>query len=139
MKYTSFLLLLFIYGQVSAQDSLLTNKSENYSIRLYVPNCEILTANMGFLDYLKDSKLLKVNTYDPLFQRTYMIDKHGETISSGYMPSAYFSPNDNLIVISGKHTNQRDSFNPYGAGDLTSAFIFGTVNNFISKLKIRRR
>ncbi len=138
MKYLVFSFMLILSGQAMAQDSLLLNKSADSSIRMFVPVNEILVSNMAFMDCLKDSKLIKVNTYDPYFQRTYLITKQGETLSSGYMPSSYFVPNDNFIVISGKYTN-KDSFNPYGASDFASALFFGTFNNFISKLKINRR
>ena len=59
--------------------------------------------------------------------------------NSDWIGRSYFLPNDNFIVISGKNTRSKDSFNPYGASDMTSAIIFGTFNNIISKLKIRRR
>ena len=121
-----------------AQDNLLVNESL-YSIYIVVPSEKLLAPTTDFMDFTRDAKLIAVNTYYSNFQRTYMINKDGETISSGFMPSSYFLPNDNFIVISGKNTRSQDSFNPYGASDMTSAIIFGTFNNIISKLKISRR
>lgn len=122
-----------------AQERILSKYSVYAPIRGFASNKMILNSNLGFMDYLKDSKLIKVNTSNPYFQRTYLIDKGGETLSSGYMPSAFFSPNDNLIVITGMNRSSADSFNPYRASDLTSAIFFGTLNNFISKMKIKKR
>jgi hypothetical protein len=140
MKYFTFLFLLVLIGQTAkAQESIYVNISMDFSIKRFAPTDEFLMANMGFMSHLKDSKLIVVNTSDPYFQRTYLVDKDGETISSGFMSSTYFSPNDNSIVISGGLSHNRDSFNPYGASDLKSALILGTVNNFIQKLKINKR
>ena len=138
MKYLAFSFFLIFSGQVMAQNDLLVNESF-YSLYRIVPSEKLLTPNTDFMDFTRDVKLIAVNTYDSNFQRTYLINKDGETISSGFMPSSYFLPNDNFIVISGKNTRSKDSFNPYGASDMTSAIIFGTFNNIISKLKIRRR
>ncbi len=138
MKYFIFSFFLMLSVQAMAQDKMLTNKRIDSSIKLFVPANRLFVSDMGFLDYHKDSSLIQVNTYDAYFQRAYLINKQGATISSGYMPSSYFKPNDNIIVISGKYTN-KDSFNPYGARDLPSALFFGTFNNFLSKLKINKR
>ncbi|MCK5103024.1 MAG: hypothetical protein KAR17_09420 [Cyclobacteriaceae bacterium] len=139
MKYLTFSFLLILFGQAMAQDNLLMTESVYSSIHGVVPSNELLTLKRDFMDYTKGSKLLAVNTYDSNFQRAYLINKDGETISSGYMPSTHFLPNANFIVISGKSTNNKDSFNPYGATDVASAIVFGTFNNFISRLKKNRR
>ena len=139
MKYLTFSFLLILFGQAMAQDNLLVTESVYSSTQGFVPSDNLLSPRRIFMDYSKGSKLLAVNTYDSYFQRSYIINKDGETISSGYMPSTYFLPNDNFIVISGKNTKNKDSFNPYGATDLASAIVFATFNNFISRLKKNRR
>ncbi|MCK5207313.1 MAG: hypothetical protein KAQ79_04810 [Cyclobacteriaceae bacterium] len=139
MKYLTFSFLLILFGQAMAQDNLLMTESVYSSIHGVIPSNELLTLKRDFMDYTKGSKLLAVNTYDSNFQRAYLINKDGETISSGYMPSTYFLPNDNFIVISGKNTKNKDSFNPYGATDVAFAIVFGTINNFISRLKKNRQ
>ena len=111
----------------------------SYSIYGFAPTNDFLSSKKDFMDYTKGSKILAVNTYDSNFQRTYLINKDGETISSGFMPSSYFMPNDNFIVIAGKYAVNQDSFNPYGANNMASAIILGTFNNFISRLKKNKR
>lgn len=138
MKYLAFSIFLIFSTQLMAQDNLLADKS-CYSIYSFGPSAKLMTPNTDFLNFTKDVKIVSVNTFDSNFQRTYLVNKDGETISSGFMPSSYFLPNHNLIVISGKNIRGKDSFNPYGASDMTSAIIIGTFNNFISKLKINRR
>jgi hypothetical protein len=140
MKYFT-LLSFFVLVDLTAkaQESIFVNNSMNFSIRRFAPTDEFLEANMAFLDHLKDSKLVVVNTSDSYFQHTYLVSKEGETISSGFMTSSYFTPNDNFIVISGNQLQNRDSFNPYEATNLKSALILGTINNFIHKLKINKR
>ena len=93
---------------------------------------------MAVIPDANGNKLISVRTANPYFHKTYLINKNGETISSGFMPSVYFRPNDNLIVISG-FNDKKDSFNPYGAYDMASVVLFSTLNSFISKLKINRR
>lgn len=139
MKYLTFFFLLVLFSQALAQDNLLITESDNSSFNLFAPSNQLLTPDIDFLNFTKGSKLLAVNTYDSNFQRTYLINKDGETISSGYMPSTYFLPNDNFLVISSKNINNKSSFNPYGAGDFASAIIIGVFNNFISKLKKKKR
>ena len=93
---------------------------------------------MAVIPDTQRNKLISVPTANPYFHKTYLINKNGETISSGFMPSVYFRPNDNLIVISG-FPDKKNSFNPYGAYDMASMVLFSTFNSFISKLKINRR
>ena len=139
MKYFAFSLFLILSAQAMAQEKLSITNPVYFSAYWSRPSSELLTPNRDFLNYIKEVKLQSVNTYDSNFQRAYIINKDGETISSGFMPSSYFLPNDNFFVISGKSTITKDSFNPYGATTMASAIIFGTFNNFISKLKINRR
>ena len=139
MKYLVFSFLLILFGQAMAQDDLFMTESLFYSNHSITPSDKPITPMKGFMDYTKGSKLLVVNTYDSNFQRTYLINKDGETISTGYMPSTYFLPSDNFLMISGKSTRNKNSLNPYGAADLASAIIIGTFNSFISKLKKKRR
>lgn len=139
MKYLAFFLLFNIIGQVVAQENMLATKSIYSLTYQYAPTNDFLASSKDFLSFTKDLKLISISTVDSEFQRTYMINKDGETVSSGFMSSSYFLPNDNFIVISGKNTKNKDSFNPYGAYDMTSAIIFGTFNNFISRIKIIKR
>jgi len=110
-----------------------------YSAYRFGPSEKLLIPNTDFLDFAWEVKIVSVSTFNSNFQRSYMVNKDGKTISSGFMPSGYFSPNDNLIVISGENSKAKDSLNPYGASDMASAIIFATFNNFISKWKNNRR
>ena len=139
MKYLAFLFLLILAMQSMAQDEFLKTELTIYSIHGFSSTNNFLNSKKDFMEYTKGSKIIAVNTYDSNFQRTYLINKDGETISSGFMPSSYFIPNDNFIVISGKYAVNQDSFNPYGANNMASAIILGTFNNFISRLKKNKR
>lgn len=138
MKYLGALFLIFSLSYAIAQDSFLSESN-------YLANQDDYTAhyllkpNMDFLESAEGAKLISVRTTNVHFHKSYLINKNGETFSSGFMPSAYFSPNDNLIVISGQNTKQKDSFNPYGAYDMTSMIVLSTFNSFISRVKIKRR
>jgi len=139
MKYLAFLFLLILAGQSMAQDEFLKTEPTSYSIQGFAATNDFLSSKKDFMDYTKGSKLIAINTNDSNFQRIYLINKDGETISSGFMPSSYFVPNDNFIVISGKYAVNQNSFNPFGANNMASAIILGTFNNFISRLKINKR
>lgn len=139
MKYLVFSFMFILVGQVAAQNNLLPTKSVHYTIKSVVYSSDSPTPTKGYLDFTKDLTLISVNTTNPYFQRSYLINKEGETISSGFMPGSYFSPNDNVIVLSGKNTINRDSFNPYGSSDLPSAIFLGTLNSFISRWKKSKR
>ena len=139
MKYLAFSFLFLLAGKAIAQDSLIKTEFTSYSIHGFAATDDFMNSKEDFMDYTKGTKLIAVNSYDSNFKRTYLIDKNGETISSGYMPSAYYLPNDNFIVISGKNTMNQDSFNPYGANNMASAILLGTFNNFISRLKKNKR
>ncbi len=139
MKYLAFFLLFNIIGQATAQENLLTAKSIYAPTYQFPPTNKYIASNKDFLSFTKDLKLVSISTVDSEFHRTYMINKDGETVSSGFMSSSYFLPNNNFIVITGKNTKNKDSFNPYGAYDMASAIIFGTFNNFISRIKKIKR
>lgn len=91
------------------------------------------------LHFSSEVNLISVSGADSNFLRTFHVSEDGEVISSGFMPSPYFLPNNNLIVITGNHRVVRDSFNPYGARDMGTMLLFGTLNNFISRLRIGGR
>lgn len=131
--------MFILFGQVEAQNNLLSTKSVYHTISSVEYLYDSQAPTKGYLDFTKDLKLISVNTTNPYFQRSYMINKEGETISSGFMPSSYFLPNDNLIVFSGTNTMNSDSFNPYGSSSLGSAILFGTFNSFISRWKKSKR
>ena len=139
MKYLVFSFMFILFGQVAAQDNLLSTNAVHYTINSVAYSYDLPILTKDYLDFTKDLKLISLNTSNPYLQRSYMINKEGETVSSGFMPTSYFLPNDNLIVLSGKNTMNRDSFNPYGSPDLPSAIIFGTLNSFISKWKKIKR
>jgi len=138
MKYLGTLFLIFSLSQAIAQDSFLSESSNLANQDLYTSHY-LIKPNLSFLESTEGAKLISVRTTNTHFHKSYLINKNGETLSSGFMPSAYFSPNDNLIVISGQNTKQQDSFNPYGAYDMTSMIILSTFNGFISRIKINRR
>lgn len=102
-------------------------------------NPSIRGIDENLLKWPQNGKLYSVALSDGYFHRTYVVDKNGETISSGFMPSMYFRANSNPIVFAGQKYMKRDSFNPYGAGDLAEMLFFGTVNNFITKLRFKKR
>jgi len=139
MKYVFLSFLLFCAIDLAAQDDGASIFSINDPIPTLFYSNDHVMPNMDFLELERDLKLIAVNTSNPYFQRSYMIDKNGETISSGFMPSAYFLPNDNFIVISGANNWNQDSYNPYGSTDLSSMILFGTVNTVLSKFKFKRR
>ncbi len=97
-----------------------------------------LPAQLNF-HFSPEVKLISVAGADGSFLRSFHVSEHGEVISSGFMPNSYFLPNNNLFVIMGDHRVVRDSFNPYGARDMGTMLLFGTLNNFISRLRIGGR
>ena len=102
------------------------------SFNMYEPD-------LSFLKDLKTTKLMSIRTADGYFNKTFLVGDDGPTYSTSYMPSEFFLPNDNLIVVTGQDVKRRDSFNPYGARDMTSAIILSTFNSFITRLKLNRR
>ena len=137
MKYFLCLIFIAISGQAYSQvisypASFISDAVERNSPRKFT------TQKLDIMPDMEATKLISVRTTNSHFHRTYLINKEGLSISSGFMPASYFMPTDNLIVISGMH-EKKDSFNPYGAYDMTSMVLFSTFNSFISKLKINRR
>jgi hypothetical protein len=139
MKKICFLLLLLIASGAIAQEQLARIQTQSYLFVREMQTVPGMAPNKEFLSLPKDLKLIALSSPDGAFHRTYLVNAEGESVSSGFMPSAYFMANNNLIVVTGKPQIRRDSFNPYGAEDLTTILLFGTVNNFISKLRIGRR
>ena len=80
-----------------------------------------------------------VVTPNKFYHKTFLLNNEGTSISSSFMPSTYYRPNNNMIIITGLSQKTRDSFNPYGATDLTSMVFLSTVNSFISKIRLSRR
>ncbi len=139
MKFLWVSLFLLLSFGVSAQERL---AKVHTTSSLYLTNQEsgrVIQPDKKFITIQHDLKLLAVNNPDGTFQRTYMVDGEGETFSAGFMPAAYFMPNNNLIVVTGKRHLKKDSLNPYGASDMTSMLVLTTINSFITKLKIRGR
>lgn len=95
--------------------------------------------DMSFLKYFEGVKLISVNTFDSNFQRTYLISQEGDVISSGLMPSVYFQANNNFIVLNANRSSFHDSYNPYGAKDVTSMILLGTFNSVLSRFKLKRK
>lgn len=138
MKYLLFLSFILISGCALAQNNVLNS---NGTISKYYSSMEdkLSAPNINFQRFTEGTKLISVRTSDAYFHKSYMINKDGETLSSGFMSSAYFQPNNNIVVVSALPTRYRDSFNPYGAYDMMSMIVLSTFNNFISRLKINQR
>jgi hypothetical protein len=140
MKYIGFLILFFPLNQSSfAQKSTINTFPLSLAYNYNLQEEQFTSPNPDLLNISNGAKLISISTSDIYFHKTYLINKEGESLSSGYMQSPYFLPNDNLIVISG-HTNRRkDSFNPYGAYDMVSMVVLGTFNKFLSRIKRNKR
>lgn len=139
MRYLAVALILLFSFSVYGQDDLpriQTPSLMNFEVQ---EDLHFVEPSEDFLNFPTNVKLMALASSDGYFHKTYAVDPEGEALSSGYMPSPYFKPNNNFIVITGKQQIHRDSFNPYGADDLPSLIFFGTVNNFISRLRINRR
>jgi hypothetical protein len=91
--------------------------------------------NMDFLKTSLDGKFVSVASMDGAFHNTYFLTDNGVTTLRSTRPSSYFRPNDNLIIFSFSESYQRDSFNPYGATDISSMFILGSVNKIIGIIR----
>jgi len=87
----------------------------------------------------QDLKFYAIASYGGDFHRTYLVNTDGESVDAGFMPSTLFRANSNPIVFTGHERVQRDSFNPYGASDLAGLLFFGTVNNFITKFRLKKQ
>lgn len=131
-------MFIFIIGQGLAQESIevvpvIQLKGSQYSM------INFNTTNFDLAKITTGSKLISVGSNDVIFNRTYLVNKDGESLSNGFGPAPYFRPNDNLVVVTGSNYNKRDSFNPYGADDVASVIILSTVNTFISRIKSGKR
>ena len=134
MRYYFVLIFLLIVNYAFSQDDITRGiSSKNF---MYLSTHQ---PDLAFLRDLNDTKIVSIRTSNKFFNKSYLISKNGDALSSGFMSTSNFLPNDNLIVVSGQNTSQRDSFNPYGAYDMTSMIILSTFNTFISRIKIKRR
>ena len=105
MKFYLVILLLLFVNFANAQSQ--TAKE------LSVQNYMMLSRHqpdLTFLDDLRDSKIISVRTTNEFFNKSYLISKNGDALSTCYLSSSNFVPNDNLIVVSGQNIRQRDSF-----------------------------
>ena len=134
MRRCLIILLLFVTSCVFAQVT--STERVNVQNFMYLSTHQ---PDLAFLQDLPDSKIISVRTTNEFFNKSYLINKKGEALSNSYMSSSNFMPNDNLIVVSGQNIRQRDSFNPYGAYDMTSMIVLSTFNTFLSRIKINRR
>ena len=138
MKKICIIFLVFVQFQAFAQNSL---KIMHPSTSIYFysdSSYSQATPNPEFLKIPKNNQLVTINTFDSNFQNSFLINEKGETISRGHMPSSYYMPNGNPLVISGR-TSVKDSFNPYGASDVISMLFYGSCNTFISFLKKNKK
>ena len=139
MRYLAVAFIIFFSFSVYGQDGMARIQAPfmmNFDMQ---KNLTFVEPTEEFLNFPANVNLLAVASSDGYFHKTYTVNPEGESVSSGYMPAPYFRPNNNFIVITGKQHIPRDSFNPYGADDLPSLIFFGTVNNFISRLRINRK
>ena len=134
MRYITILFLVVICHCVAAQDIVFSGLQSNSS-SLVTGSTFASKPDLTFLATLSDAKVYSVSTPNTFFNKSYLVGKNGEVFSNSFMATSNFTPNDNLIVFSGQNTRQRDSFNPYGAYDMTSMIVLSTFNTFISKIK----
>lgn len=86
--------------------------------------------------YTKELPALKpiyVRTPNPQFNQSFLIHESGNSIVSGFTNAQYFRPNNNPLVF-GAGVAEQDSFNPYGATDMGSALVSGSINKLIGVL-----
>lgn len=133
------MLLSFSCGALFAQSEFTMVSATQTRFITDCPNIKSGIIDYRMLAWPVQANLVSVTDEAGQFQKTYALDEDGQTISSGFRPAAYFSPNDNLLVIIGGGKRNKDSLNPYGAKDMPSAILLGTINNFISRLKIGNR
>lgn len=79
---------------------------------------------------LPSSKVFFMRSPNPYFNQSFLIHESGSTLSTSFTTSQYFRPNYNPLVF-GAGTAQQDSFNPYGATDMGSALVSGSINKLI--------
>jgi hypothetical protein len=138
MKIFGVLAFLFLSCQSFAQERLTGIQLAQVSVQ-NAADSRLMMPNDDFLALPKEVHLISVSSYTGSFQKSYLVNNEGEVLSSGFMHSSHFMPNNNLIVITGEPAIAKDSFNPYGARDMASMLLFGTLNNFITKLRIKGR
>jgi len=139
MRYLLLLVLVLGLNKLLAQQSTDELFSSDFIEGQHFLEMHSSSPNPEFLDFNEGAKLITISTGDIYFYKSYLVNKRGETLSAGYMPSSYFLPNDNPIVISGYTNRVKDSFNPYGANDMASMIVLATFNNFISLIKWNRK
>ena len=139
MKYLCLVLLLFSGVAIFAQSEITIVSSAQPKFVIDNPIIQSRAIDFQMLSWPKQSHLVSISDEAGQLQRTFALNEDSKTISSGFMPVSYFRPNDNLIVINAVGYRNRDSLNPYGAKDMPSAILLGTINNFVSKLKIGGR
>jgi hypothetical protein len=134
--------MLFFLGLLSnlavAQSQLLSSNI-HVAAKSDITHIQINDKALSFLQSEIDLTFASVKTPNKYFHKTFLLNSEGSSISSSYMPSAYYRPNNNMVIITGLSQKPRDSFNPYGATDLTSVVFLSTVNSFISKIRISKR
>lgn len=135
-------LMLFFLGLLSsisvAQSQLLSSNIHGVA-QSDIAHVQINDKAFSFLHSENELTFTSVKTTNKYFHKTFLLNSEGNSISSSYMPSAYYRPNNNMVIITGLSQKTRDSFNPYGATDLTSVVFLSTVNSFISKIRISKR
>lgn len=137
MKYLLVCVFLLLVTSSFAQD-----EQERSLIQITSPaiNNDIdIAENLAIPEITDGTKLYSFSTGGGYFYRSYLVDKESKSVSDGFMPQSYFMPNDNFLVITAQGNMIKDSFNPYGAYDMPSMLILGTMNNFISKFSRNRR
>ena len=137
MKYFLVCVFVILLNPLYAQESKKRSLIQITSPTIY--NDIDISENLNIKEITSGTKVLAVNTGGGYFYRSYLINKEGESISNGFMPQAYFMPNDNFLVITAQGHMAKDAFNPYGAYDMPSMLILGTMNNFISKFSRIKR
>ncbi len=128
---------MFSGGAIFAQSEI-TMVAQTRFISEY-PNIQSGIIDYRMLAWPKQTELISVSDEAGQLHKSYALTEDNKTISSGFMPISYFRANDNLLVINAEGNRRRDSLNPYGARNMSSAILLGTINNFISKLKIGKR
>jgi hypothetical protein len=83
--------------------------------------------------------LITVASIDGQFGRTYLINEHGETISSGHSTAVPYTTGQGLVLVGSQDYTRRDSFNPYGATDMGQALFIGAINSFFGRFKRKNR
>jgi len=139
MRFLVLLILVIGLNKTLAQSSTYEFFSTDFIQEQQFSEIPFPSPNPDFLYISEGTKLITLCTSDIYFHKSYLVNKKGETLSAGYMPSSYFLPNDNPIVISGFANRVKDSFNPYGANDMPSMIVLATFNNFISRIKWNRK